>query len=388
MRQLCRFRFLRLSLLVFACLAESGVSRGARPLDPPLKTKHVVFVMTDGLRWEEVFRGAERLLMSKTPGGVKDENLQPLKREFNRPTAEGRREALFPFLWKTVARQGQLFGNQDKGSTVRVTNGKNFSYPGYAETLCGFADPWADSNAKRLNPNQTVLEWLYRKPRFEGKIAAFGAWDVFPYIFNRERCGFYINAGYEPMLEGDITPQVELLNELKNEIPRHWPGEPFDALTFHTARAYFRLHEPRIFYLSLGESDEWAHEGRYDEYLWSAHRIDGYVENLWRLLQSNRRYRDQTTLIYSPDHGRGHGPLGWKSHSDKYPGSENIWIAVLGPDTPALGERSHTSLVAQNQIAATLARFMGEDYCAAVPKAGKPIADVFPAGAFRAGTGR
>jgi len=25
-----------------------------------------------------------------------------------------------------------------------------------------------------------------------------------------------------------------------------------------------------------------------------------------------------------------------------------------------------------------LARFLGEDYCAAVPKAGKPIADVFP----------
>jgi hypothetical protein len=388
MRQLCRFRFLRLSLLVFAGLAENGVSRGARPLDPPLKTKHVVFVMTDGLRWEEVFRGAERLLMSKTPGGVKDGNFQPLKREFDRPTAEGRREALFPFLWKTVARQGQLFGNQDKGSAVRVTNGKNFSYPGYAETLCGFADPWADSNAKRPNPNQTVLEWLYRKPRFEGKIAAFGAWDVFPYIFNRERCGFYINAGYEPMLEGDITPQVELLNDLKNEIPRHWPGEPFDALTFHTAREYFRLHEPRVFYLSLGESDEWAHEGRYDEYLWSAHRIDGYVENLWRLLQSNPRYRDQTTLIYSPDHGRGHGPLGWKSHSDKHPGSENIWIAVLGPDTPALGERSHTSLVAQNQIAATLARFLGEDYCAAVPKAGKPIADVFPAGAVPADTGR
>ena len=127
-----------------------------------------------------------------------------------------------------------MFGNQDKGSVVQVSNGKNFSYPGYAETLCGYADPWVDSNAKRPNPNRTVLEWLYRKPRFEGKIAAFGAWDVFPYIFNRERCGFYINAGYEPMLEGELTPRVALLNELKQEIPRHWNGEPFDALTFHT----------------------------------------------------------------------------------------------------------------------------------------------------------
>ena len=243
----------------------------------------------------------------------------------------------FPFCGRPSPTRDSCSAIRTKASIVRVSNGKSFSYPGYSETLCGFADPWANSNAKRLNPNQTVLEWLYRKPRFEGKIAAFGAWDVFPYIFNRERCGFYINAGYEPMLEGEITPKIELLNELKKEVPRHWPGEPFDALTFHTAREYFRLHEPRVFYLSMGESDEWAHEGRYDEYLMSAHRIDAYVENLWRMLQSNPRYRDQTTLIYSPDHGRGHGPTGWKSHSDKYPGSENIWIAVIGPDTPSIG---------------------------------------------------
>ncbi len=343
---------------------------------PRLKTENVILVMNDGVRWEEVFRGAEDLLLSTRPGGVKRPN--ELKRQFGQSTVEARREALFPFLWKTVARHGQLFGNQDQGSAVRVTNGHNFSFPGYSETLCGFADPRIGTNDKRDNPNRTVLEWLYRKPRFEGRVAAFGAWDRFPFIFNRERCGFYINAAFEPMLEGEPTPEILLINKLKREIPSHWPNEPFDALTFRTACEYFRLHEPRIFFVSLGESDEWAHEGRYDEYLWSAHRVDAYVAELWQAIQSHPKYRDRTTLIFSPDHGRGHGPEEWKSHSNRLKGSENIWIAVIGPDTPPLGERKHIPALTQTQIAATLARFLGEDYCASEPKAGKPIDDVFP----------
>jgi hypothetical protein len=197
--------------LPILCLLPVCQSRLAA--EQPLKTQNVIFVMNDGLRWEEVFRGAEKLLVSAKPGGVK----QPpqLKRQFERPTREACREALFPFLWKTIARQGQVFGNLDKGSNVRVTNGHNFSYPGYSETLCGFADPRIRSNDKRLNPNRTVLEWLYRKPRFGGAIAAFGAWDRFPFIFNRERCGLYVNAGFEPMLEGEITPEIALLKQVE-----------------------------------------------------------------------------------------------------------------------------------------------------------------------------
>ena len=62
--------------------------------------------------------------------------------------------------------------------------------------------------------------------------------------------------------------------------------------------------------------------------------------NFGRRVQSNPKYRDQTTLIYSPDHGRGPRSRGLEEPQRKYPGSENIWIAVIGPDTPPLGERS------------------------------------------------
>jgi bisphosphoglycerate-independent phosphoglycerate mutase (AlkP superfamily) len=89
-------------------------------------------------------------------------------------------------------------------------------------------------------------------------------------------------------------------------------------------------------------------------------------------------YKDQTTFIITADHGRGSGPEEWKDHGKQQKGSENIWIAVIGPDTPALGERSSSEMVTQSQIAATVAKLLGKDYRKDVAKAGPPIVSVFP----------
>jgi hypothetical protein len=363
---------LALSLLLLLTCSAGAFAQG--------KTENVIFVMTDGLRWQEVFHGAEDTLLTKENGGVK--NVDALRRAYApSESLDTRRTALMPFFWSTLAKQGQVFGNQDKGSIAQVTNGKNFSYPGYSETLTGFADPRIDSNGKINNPNVTVLEWLNGKPRFKGKVAAFGAWDVFPFILNRDRAGFPVNAGFEPLTISKMSPKIELLNQLKAETPSTWDEEPYDAFTFHTALEYLKAEKPRVLYISLGETDEWAHGGKYDEYLTAAHRVDTYLKVLWDTLQSMPQYKGKTTLIFSPDHGRGDAPTGWRSHGAGVKGSENIWMAFLGPDTPALGEVTpNGGRVTQNQIAATLAALLGEDYNGAVPAAGKPVAGVISPG--------
>jgi hypothetical protein len=339
--------------LAFACLLAPFCATAATP-----QTKHILFVMTDGLRWQEVFGGADPSLLDNGKHAIA-------------------REALMPFLWGVVAKQGQIFGNRNAGSDAFVTNHFFFSYPGYSETLCGFADPRVSSNDKVPNPNVTVLEWLHKKPGYRGQIAAFGAWDVFPFIFNVERAGFPVNAGYDPFTSIPSTPPLDLLNRLKAEIPRVWLDEPFDFMPFHTAVEYLRARNPKILYLSLGETDEWAHAGNYSEYLKSVHRVDDYLRELWEIVQAMPEYQGTTTLIFSPDHGRGEGPE-WKNHGEKVPDSKYIWMAFVGPDTPALGERTHIPAVTQNQIAATLAALLGENYSADVPNAGKPISAVLP----------
>lgn len=355
-------------LLSVAALTASAAAPATKPA-----TENVVLLMTDGLRWQEVFGGAEEILMTKENGGVTD--VDTLKKAYWRDTPEARREALMPFLWTVVARQGQIYGNQAKGSVAEVTNGMKFSYPGYNETLCGFADPRIDSNDKNPNPNVTVFEWLNRKPAYYGKVAAFGVWDVFPYIFNRQRCGFFIHAGYEP-IEGKLTPQLEMLNTLRNETTRKWQAEPYDTFTFHAAIAYLQAQKPRVFFLSLNETDAWGHEGRYDNYLTSARRADQYFQTLWETMQAIPQYQGKTSFIFVPDHGRGDAPVEWKNHGKKVPRSEYIWMAFLGPDTAPLGERSNVPAITQSQVAATLAALLGEDYAAAVPQAARPVASV------------
>ena len=340
----------------------------------PHGTQNVIFVMTDGLRWQEVFRGADPALMNESSGVA---NAGELKRQYWRATAGQRREALMPFLWQIAAPAGQIFGDRDLEADAYVTNGLNFSYPGYNETLCGFPDPRIRSNDNVPNPNVTVLEWLHRKPAFHGQVAAFGAWEVIASIVNGERAGFVTNAGYAPFTAPPISAAIEELNRVKAET-RVWDDEPFDSFAFQTAMEFLKLHKPRVLYLSLGETDDWAHDGRYDLYLQAAHRVDAYLKQLWETVQSIEQYRGKTTLIVSTDHGRGLAPAAWKSHGEKLPDSKYIWMAFLGPDTAALGERSSIPAVTQSQIAATLAGFLGEDYRAEVPKAGKAIRDVLP----------
>lgn len=341
-----------------------------------LKTENVFLIVSDGFRWQEVFDGAEAELLTKQNGGVADPDA--LKAQFWRNTPEARREALLPFFWGQIARQGQLFGNRAKGSLAAVTNGKKFSYPGYNEILTGCGDPRVDSNDKRPNPNVTVFEWLNQRGRLRGRVSVLGTWDVFPYIFNLERSHLPIWPAWEARFRAQEIRPPTLVAELARDTTPLWEDLTYDSLLFHTTVDHVNRKHPRLVFVGFGETDEWAHAGRYDHYLTAAHHVDDFVRRLWVTTQSTRQYRDKTTFIITADHGRGSGPQAWRDHGEKVEGAENDWIAILGPDTPALGERMNASPVTVSQIAATIAKLLGEDYHQAFPRSGAPIGDALP----------
>ena len=339
------------------------------------KTRNVVLIVSDGFRWQEVFNGADETLLNEANGGIWDKE-EDLRREFWRADAGERRRALLPFLWNTVAVRGQIFGNQALGSIARVTNGLAFSYPGYNEMLTGHPDARIDSNEYGPNPNVSVLEWLNTLPELHGKVSVHASWATFKDILNVSRSHLPLQAGWDLPYRGTLTPRQELLNRLYQSITRLDDEDVYDAFMQVSLLESFDKQQPRVLFVGYGETDNWAHAGRYDLVLHSAHQFDHFVSELGERMQALPAYRNSTTFIITTDHGRGGDPVEWKEHGIEQQGSENIWIAVLGPDTPPLGERSHTAEVHQAQIAATVAALLGKDFRQAVPAAAPPINEV------------
>lgn len=314
-----------------------------------------------------MFNGADTSFM-KQQKVLKDKHV---KEKYWRADLTERRKALLPFLWTTIASQGQIHGNRNLGSKVNVTNTMWFSYPGYQELLAGFADDARiTSNDKFYNPNETVLEFINKKPGFTGKVAAFTSWDVFPYIINDKRSGVYVNAG-EVQAETAPTVRETMLNQLMTATPNMIPEVRLDAFTFYYGLEYLKKNRPRVLYFSFDETDDFAHQGEYAAYLNAANKTDRLLSELWAYLQSDPFYRSKTTLIITTDHGRGPGADDWKSHGAKVKGADEIWIAMIGPGVNPSGESKGGQLY-QNQVAATVASFLGINY-APNPGAGKPI---------------
>ncbi len=350
----------------------------------PAKTRNVVLIVSDGLRWQEVFTGADPLLLDDRKAGGSWTPAAELRKKYWHPDPAERRRLLFPFLWGTVATHGQLFGNQSAGSRVLVTNAIRISYPGYNEMLTGRPDPRIDRNEFGPNPNVTVFEWLNGTRGFRGQVEVFGTWSVLADIFNAQRSRLPLHVGATVVDRTDPSPRGRLFAELYRTTTPLYGSNAFDGFLHLALHDHLKAHHPRVLFVGYGDTDLWAHMGRYDLVLETAHRFDQFVGDLWREMQALPQYRDQTTFILTADHGRGSGPEAWKEHGVGQPGSENIWLAVMGPGVPPLGERRDVPDLTQGQVAATVAAFLGRDFRASAPAAAAPVLDALAAPAAAA----
>jgi len=330
------------------------------------QTESLIIFTLDGMRWQEVFGGIDSLLM--TDKRYTHDSAETAKK-FWASSREERRKKLFPFFWNTIVNHGQLYGDREMSSKVNNANPYKSSYPGYNEIFTGFPDTLVRSNDKIPNKNKNVLEFINQQKGYEGKIAVFSTWDVFPYILNKWRNGIYVNADADTI--PPISANLKLINEMAGLSTRPI-GERPDIFTYFAGREYLKARKPKVLYIAFDETDEFAHGGEYEQYLGSAQAEDAMIGDLWKLIQSMPEYRNKTTLLVTCDHGRGDKiKEQWRDHGKKVDDAGHTWIAVMGPDTRARGVVQTSGDLFQKQIAPTLAALLGfhfvPDHEAAVP---------------------
>jgi hypothetical protein len=362
----------RLIFPICCLIALAIATISARPAQQPAADA-VILITLDGARHEEVFGGLDLDVLKGTLKKDQQAEASETYKRYWAATPDERRRKLMPFLWKLVTEQGSIVGNPALDSVARLSNKRLFSYPGYAELLLGQAfDAEITSNDPVRNPRETVLERLRRELSLSREqVATFASWDVFNAIAEHTEGAITINAGYET-LPGDGA-DLAVVNELQTQARAPWGDARLDAFTFRLAMAHLATARPRVLYLAFNDTDSWAHEGRYDRLLDAYTQSDRWLEQLWTWLQSQPDYRGRTHLLITTDHGRGHAGDGWRHHGEKYPEADRVWMAFVTPKMSQRGEWRGGPPVSTNQVAATIASWVGVDWNADHPEAGRPI---------------
>lgn len=353
-----------LAMVISARSQQNNISVVTPELNIPVIQKNIapvqnLFIITiDGFRWQELFSGADSRLVNDekyTPSG------ETIKAMFWANTAEERRKKLMPFFWNIIALNGQVYGNRSYDNNVNVANAYLKSYPGYNEIFTGITDPEITSNKKIVNPNINVLEHLNSLNSFKDKVVAFTSWDVFPYILNETRSGILVNSGYDPVEGDSLTAEEVLINKTEQEGINEKTSTRYDQLTFLVAKEYIKEHRPRVVFLGLGETDEYAHQERYDLYLSQANQTDKMLADLWHWVQTTPGYANNTTFLITTDHGRGKKNR-WTGHGVFISGSSQTWMAIIGPGILPKGESKDRMQLYQQQLAQTIAHLLGEEF--------------------------
>lgn len=327
-----------------------------------LATRNVVLVTLDGVRMQEIFGGLDDTIAAHDAQHTYSE-MAEMRARYGGDSPAARREALLPNFWKTLAPAGMVLGNAAHGNRVRVENRVLWSTPGYTEMLTGRPRLDVVDNSARRYPYRTALEFA-RDALDTGPagVAEIGSWDGYRFAAASRDDAFLMLGAYDAPPEKFSTPELDLLATLRREVMGLWTEGSDDMLTFRMAQGLLEKNKPRVLWIALVNSDDWAHADRYDRYLEYLHRADAMLGELWATLQSTRAYRGSTTLIVTTDHGRGLTGGDWAEHDITIPGSDAIWLGVFGPDTPDTGEVTEPGTAWQGQVAATLLQFLGLDY--------------------------
>jgi len=293
-------------------LARVGapVTRGPGSVAAPREPPRLLFITLDGVRVDEFADCAWVKNLAKS-------------------------DCSFPYLWSEI-RAGRF-----EGTGMLVGNARNLSLPGYQTIYSGAAqDATCPDNENCAQvPVQTWLEKIrYARGLPPYEVAVIASWNKMPRAVEKDPGNLYVNAGVvdlmDPTHDREVPPELAALNaEQAKKLPE-WENARADRYTFAYARWYLARLRPPVLVMGLLDSDELAHEDRYDAYRAQLRTFDGYIRTLIQDLKNAKLY-ENTIIVVTTDHGRGSGYFGYafQGHGPEWylDHSKYGWAAISVP---------------------------------------------------------
>lgn len=267
---------------------------------------NVILFTWDGIRNQEFFRGTGWLLETKLP--------------------KAERGDLLSEFWRTHAQEGLVLGGNNRymiGSKVAV------SLPSYQAIMVGKPTDCKKNNCAAVT-EETLPESLRSNLKLEKKdVAVFASWNRIVAAIAKDPSQITHGIFPENFDDGTSDELFKNLQEASLKDLPAWSGSRKDKYTFQMAHHYLKKHCPRFLYISLVDSDEFAHKGNYQGYTSSIRTYDDYLNQIITTLDSLGEYGKNTTLFVTTDHSRGAGPL-WKGHGLSKFTEKNVFLFARG----------------------------------------------------------
>lgn len=147
----------------------------------------------------------------------------------------------------------------------------------------------------------------------------------------------YENPLYTPALEGgefELRQLNQILRLSVDDFMQHARtlSSP-DELSVYIAKRLMQQEAPSLLWITMHDMDI-AHSGAYSLYIEGIRRTDRLCAELWKAVQDQPEYKDNTTLFILPDFGRDadydEGGNGFQHHRTGDAASRTTWMMALG----------------------------------------------------------
>lgn len=326
----------------------------------------VVLVVLDGVRWQDVFVGADPVLaaQAKVPALHAD--------------------SLMPHLHALVAERGAALGAPGQGAPMQASGPNYVSLPGYNEILSGRTVTACKDNDCDRTRAPTLMDEARAVARRSTDVAVIASWPKIELACSADPSTMVVSTGrsrvhHEELLRDDAI-LASWLDEGAKADP--FPGKDDyrpDRYTAAIGLRYLETKRPRLMFLGLGEPDEYAHRDDYAGYLDSLRAADGTVGDLFDVLDRLGERGKHTTVFVTADHGRGRD---YRVHGKNFPESGRVWLVAAGGGVSARG-LAHAARGHRLADVAPTIRLLLDLPADVSPLAGSPLDELLAAPAER-----